>query len=289
MKYVYVNLKRFDILRSLNGVNDYAIGENGNWAKSILEKLNDRVSTFSPLDYEFVFFFPEAYLIPAIETLNLQTKIKIGCQSIHFHDSSERNIGAYTSFRPASAMTSINIRNVIIGHSEERVGMMELLESVSSNSNRNKQAIHHILQNKIALAQNAGMDVLYCIGESLDERDKGIWKAVLADQLSFDNKKVDVKNIKIAYEPIWAIGHHRPVPTVEMIDGVAEYVHSLVGADTPLLYGGGLKEENAEQIAAIRGISGGLIALTNFTGHIGFYPDQFVHILQKYTNGVIHK
>src|SRR5699024_4289793 len=111
------------------------------------------------------------------------------------------------------------------------------LNSVSSDEELNKKAIQEDLEEKIINAQKVGMNVLYCVGESAEERDSDNWKAVLKKQLSLDFSKVDINKLKIAYEPIWAIGPNRPVPSAEKIQEVAEYIHSII-KDIPILYGG---------------------------------------------------
>ncbi|WP_332236863.1 triose-phosphate isomerase family protein [Sporolactobacillus sp. KGMB 08714] len=287
MKYIHVNLKRFDIQRALGGVNDYALSEKKDWAQSIMVQLNATINQFSSLDYQFVFYLPEAYILTAQAAKSVQSPIKIGCQSVFRHDTFEDgNIGAYTTMRPASAMTGLGVHDTIIGHSEERAAKLNFLRQVSADDDKNLQAIHDDLQAGIQMAQHANMRVLYCVGESAAVRDDGSWKDVIKAQLNFDSDKINLHNLKIAYEPIWAIGPNRPVPDGNAIEAVAAYIHELIGADIPILYGGGLKETNAQEIAGLPDIDGGLIALTNFSERIGFYPDQFIDIAKKYASGV---
>lgn len=284
--YIHVNLKRFDILKSLGGVNDLDYQNNPDWFTKILNDLTKKVNKFSPLDYEFVFYIPESYLVSALNTHDAKSQIQIGCQSVFSKDVIDNNnIGAFTTYRPASAMASIGIKNTIIGHSEERAYELDFLNSVSSDEKLNKKAVQKDLEEKIINAQRAGMDVLYCVGESAEERDSGDWKAVLKDQLYLNYSKIDINHLKIAYEPIWAIGPNRPVPSSDKIQEVAAYIHSLLHKEVPILYGGGLKESNALEISQLDDVDGGLIALTNFSEHIGFYPDDFINIVKKYDEG----
>lgn len=286
MKYIHVNLKRFDIKKSFGGVNDYQLENGADWATTIFSELNKTINQFSSNDYQFVFYLPEAYLLSAMNTLNVQSPIKIGAQSVIGHDVTEgKGIGAYTTMRPASAMAGIGINDVIIAHSEERAAKMEFLSKVSYDLDKNNAVIQEELEDEISMAQKSNMNVLYCVGESAEERDNNTWKDVIKRQLTFDKEKVDVSKLKIAYEPIWAIGPNRPVPNGENIQEVCSYIHELIGQDIPVLYGGGLKEANAKEIAGLPDVDGGLIALTSFTDHIGFYPDQFIDIVKKYTNG----
>lgn len=287
MKYIHVNLKRFDIPRSLGGVNDYQLMQDQDWASVIVQQLDQKLLQFSPNELQFTFYLPEAYLLSASRAQNIQSLIRIGCQSVIGEDTTEgKNIGAYTTMRPASAMIGIGIHDTIIGHSEERTSKQNFLETVSNDLNKNLLAVQNDLEAEIKMAQQSNMNVLYCIGESAEERDSGTWREIIKRQLTFADKSVDVKHLKIAYEPMWAIGPNRPVPDGESIQEVAKYIHELIGSEIPVLYGGGLKETNASEIAKLPDIDGGLVALTNFSDHIGFYSDQFIDIVNKYKNGV---
>lgn len=92
---------------------------------------------------------------------------------------------------------------------------------------------------------------------------------------------VDTKNVCIAYEPVWSIGPGKPVPDRQYIQKVAAFSKSIF-PDVPVLYGGGLKEDNASMLASIPEIDGGLVGLTRFSGEIGFYPDEFIRIVSRY-------
>ncbi len=286
MKSIYVNLKRFDIPRSLGGVNDYALTDR-DWGAAIMTALNSQIAQFSAADYRFVFYLPEAYLLSAQKAKTSASPIRIGCQGVIGEDTIDSpNIGAYTTMRPASAMLGLGVHDTIIAHSEERAAKVAALRTVCTDEDTIQQAVHTQLESEIQAAQRAGLDVLYCVGEAAEARDDGSWRAVLKQQLTFDTTKVDVAKLKIAYEPIWAIGPNRPVPDGDAIQEVAAYIHEVVGRDLPVIYGGGLKEANAAAIAGLPDVDGGLIALTNFSEHIGFYPEQFVAIVQKYVSGV---
>jgi triosephosphate isomerase len=94
------------------------------------------------------------------------------------------------------------------------------------------------------------------------------------------------KKIVIGYEPIWAIGPGKTPPGKEYIAFVSAFIQRVVrenfGAEIVVVYGGGLKEENAAMIASIETIGGGLVALTQFTGEIGFSVAQLSAIVAKY-------
>ena len=87
----------------------------------------------------------------------------------------------------------------------------------------------------------------------------------------------------IGYEPVWSIGPGKTPAGKEYITKVARLVKDTVG-DVPVVYGGGLKEDNAAMLAGIDEIDGGLIALTRFKGEIGFYPEEYLNIVSTYMN-----
>ena len=92
---------------------------------------------------------------------------------------------------------------------------------------------------------------------------------------------VDSSKVVIGYEPVWSIGPGKTPAGKDYITKVARLVKRTLG-DVPVVYGGGLKEENAEMLASIDEIDGGLVALTRFSGEIGFYSDEFLNIVRLY-------
>ncbi|MEG1806156.1 MAG: triose-phosphate isomerase, partial [Clostridia bacterium] len=90
--------------------------------------------------------------------------------------------------------------------------------------------------------------------------------------------------VVVAYEPVWAIGPGKPVPTAEYIDGVARCIKKSASVD--VIYGGGLKLENAEMMAQIESIDGGLIALTTFGADFGFSVENYLKIVKKYNESL---
>ena len=97
---------------------------------------------------------------------------------------------------------------------------------------------------------------------------------------------LDSTNIVIAYEPIWAIGPGKIPPDSDYIAFVSSYIkkvtREILGKELAVVYGGGLKEENAKMISEIETIDGGLVALTKFTGDIGFSVEDLRVIIDKY-------
>ena len=226
-------------------------------------------------DAEFVMYLPELHLFNALEAAD--DTLSVGCQGIFYENvSKEGNFGAFTTHRVAAAMKQIGVKDVIIGHFEERKDKNNLLYMAGKED---KTLVNKILNKEIALAIEAGISPLYCIGESLEERQTS-WKEVLKLQIEEGLKGIDLTKVKIAYEPLWAIGPGKTPATAEEIKEVADFIKSIV--NVPVLYGGGLKSDNAASISKIEGVDGGLIALTRFSGEIGFYPEEYLEIIRLY-------
>lgn len=279
MKKIHLNLKRFDIEHSLGGVNRTSVV---NWASEIINTVSNQLEKIqSTQDCEFVVYLPEAHIIPALTAQkNVADTLQIGCQSVHFEDVEVGgNFGAFTTLRPAKSMTQLSVNHTIIGHCEERKYLKNLFNRVTTHDTLDN--INAVLNEKIQCAQYAGMQVLYCIGETLEERDN--WQDVLKKQLDEGLKNVDLQTITIAYEPVWAIGPGRPVPTKQEIEEIVCYIKQIY-PQLSVIYGGGLKEENAADLASISSLDGGLIALTRFSGEFGFYPEEYLTIIKTYLN-----
>jgi triosephosphate isomerase len=280
--YIFLNLKRFDITPALGGVN--RIARAPEWGTVIASEIVARLATRGYLDtrYRFVAFFPEAHLIPAVSGA-LDSKLEIGCQSVHWADTAVGgNFGAFTTERTANSMSQIGCTWTIIGHSEERRDLAETMRCGGAPSEHIATAVGMLLNKKIRCARAAGLNVLYCIGENADEVNQR--EAVLEHQIALGLDGIDLNNMVLAYEPVWAIGPGKTPPSASQIAQTASIVKRLCPA--PLVYGGGLKQENSSAIAAIPDVDGGLIALTRFSGEIGFYPQEYIEIVDRYAQGL---
>ena len=273
-KYLYLNLKRFDVLREFGGVNGDT--DIKNWSSNIIKKVLEPLKKIkAKSDVEFVMYLPELHLFNALEAAD--DTLSVGCQGIFYENvSKDGNFGAFTTHRVAAAMKQIGVKDVIIGHFEERKDKNNLLYMAGKED---KALVNKILNKEISLAIEAGISPLYCIGESLEERQTS-WKKVLNLQIEEGLKGIDLTKVKIAYEPLWAIGPGKTPATAEEIKEVADFIKSIV--NVPVLYGGGLKSDNAASISKIEGVDGGLIALTRFSGEIGFYPEEYLEIIKTY-------
>lgn len=122
------------------------------------------------------------------------------------------------------------------------------------------------------------MRVAYCIGEKSEEQDR--WQEVLGAQLEEGLAGADLTRVVAAYEPVWSIGPGKTPADAPYIAKIARFTKSRLPVD--VVYGGGLRADNAGMLAGIPEIDGGLIALTRFTGEIGFYPEEYIEIIRLY-------
>ncbi len=177
------------------------------------------------------------------------SNIKIGAENVHFAPK-----GAYTGEVSAQMLTACGVEYVIIGHSERRQYFGETDETVN-------------LRTKAALA--AGMKVILCLGEVKEQRLSGITDEVVAMQTKLDLQGVsadEMKNVIIAYEPVWAIGTGltaTPEQAEETCGTIRKVLASMYGEDVAesvtIQYGGSMNEKNAAELLAKPNVDGGLI------------------------------
>ena len=162
--------------------------------------------------------------------------------------------GAYTGEVSAEMVKSTGAEYVILGHSERREYYKESYD---------------VLKEKVLLALENGLQVIFCIGESLEEREQGIQNDIVKAELEgsvFNLSAEDFAKIVIAYEPIWAIGTGKTA-TSDQAEEIHAYIRSVIadkyGAEvaenTSILYGGSCKASNAPELFAKPDIDGGLI------------------------------
>ena len=277
MKRIYLNLKRFDIQPEYGGVN--RLFEPAAWGAGIVNALQDGVEAYAD-KAEFTVFFPEAHLIGAVGAQKPESALRIGCQGIHRADTAVGgNFGAFTTLRPAAAVRQLGCMSVLIGHCEERNALREVMAAVGVEGTDAAPAVDRLLNEELKRAVDAGLDVLFCIGEREEEADA--WHDVISAQIARGLDGVDTSRVSLGYEPVWSIGPGKTPAGKEHITRVAELAKKCSG-NLPVVYGGGLKSDNAEMLSTIDAIDGGLIALTRFSGEIGFYPEEYFEIVRLY-------
>lgn len=275
MKHIFLNLKRFDIPKEYGGVNQ--IAEMKDWGSYIVANTQEALKKYKDDDVEFVMYFPEAHLLSAIDEKCQDSPVQVGCQSVFRQDTAVGgNFGAFTTNRTGNAVKAMGCESTLIGHCEERMDKAGVLAEAGVTDT---DAINRLLNKEIKAAIAAGLNVLYCIGEKAEEQEQ--WQEVLRKQLEIGLDGVDKSKVAIAYEPIWAIGPGKTPPDAPYITKIARFVKEVSGG-LDVVYGGGLKTDNAPMLAGIEEIDGGLIALTRFSGEIGFYPEEYLEIIETY-------
>lgn len=200
--------------------------------------------------------------IPAIKKSCKECGIKLGAQNCYFEDK-----GAFTGEISAEMLKDLGVEYVILGHSERREYFKE------TNSVINKK-IKSVLKNKLK--------AIVCVGETREQRDNGQEFSVVKSQLvecldGIDSKML--KNVIIAYEPVWAIGTGKVVTEADackMASEIKKFISSKFGVidSCAVLYGGSMNSLNAEKFLKLPEIDGGLI------GGASLGVDEFLKITE---------
>ena len=177
------------------------------------------------------------------------TKIKIGAQNMHWEEK-----GAYTGEISADMLKCINVEYVIIGHSERRQYFNETDETVNK---------------KIKTSINKGLKPIICVGESLIQKEQGKTEEIITNQTKLALEGLNenqVKNVIIAYEPIWAIGTGKVATSEDAnnsIKSIRNKIKEIYGEDVAenvhILYGGSVKSNNAKELFEMSDIDGALV------------------------------
>ena len=202
--------------------------------------------------------------IPAAVEAAKGTNIKIGAENVHFKDS-----GAYTGEISAKMLVEAGVEYVVIGHSERRQYFGETDKTVN-------------LRTKAALA--AGLKAIVCVGESLEERELGYTETLLKFQTKMALTGVSreqLKNVVVAYEPVWAIGTGVTATADQADEGngfvraaIAEAYGADVAETVTVQYGGSMNDGNAAELLAKVNVDGGLI------GGASLKTDKFTAIVK---------
>ncbi len=187
--------------------------------------------------------------VPAAVEAAKGSNIKIGAENVHFKAS-----GAYTGEVSADMLTEAGVEYVVIGHSERRTYFGETDQTVNLRT---------------LAALNSGLKAIVCVGETLEQRELGYTETLLKFQTKMALTNVtaeQLKNVIIAYEPVWAIGTG-VTATAEQADEGNGFVRAAVaevyGEDAAqaltVQYGGSMNAGNAEELLAKENVDGGLI------------------------------
>lgn len=206
---------------------------------------------------------PSFVCLPAVAEVLKGSNITVAAQNLNDHES-----GAFTGEVSCEMLQDIGVNAVILGHSERRLYYGE------SSSFINK---------KVLLALEHGMEVVLCVGETLEEREGGKLEEVLSEQITVGLENVPaekMKDITIAYEPVWAIGTGRTA-SPEDADSAHAFIRSLLakkyGKDVAekaiIQYGGSVKPDNVKELMAKENIDGALV------GGASLVLDKFLPIV----------
>ncbi len=195
-----------------------------------VKALNEKLHAKNPEDT--VYIFPPSSALDAYDG-----DFIVGVQNAY-----PAHNGAYTGEIGVEQLDEFGIKTILIGHSERREHMAESQERVAA---------------KFAFFQEQGFEIIYCLGEPLNIREKGFESVMQYLLAQFDGIDITYDNLIIAYEPIWAIGTGRSA-TVEEISTTHRALKKVID-NKPLLYGGSAKPANIKEIIAIAGVDGVLV------------------------------
>lgn len=235
------------------------ISETRNLISEILKKLENKNINCDIIACPTFTSLSEAYF------LTKGTNVKLGAQNMYFEES-----GAFTGEISAKMLKSTGCKYVILGHSERR--------AIFGESNE-------LINKKIKKALSAGLKPIFCVGETIDERKKGTTKEVVRNQVlqGLENVSEDeMKEIIIAYEPIWAIGTgvnatpEQAQEVHEFIRGLIEEKYSSKTAENLIIqYGGSVKPDNSKILMSQKDVDGALV------GGASLKADSFLGIIES--------
>ena len=235
----------------------------GNWKmnktpKEAKELLNAITPLVKDAGCEVIACVPYVDLATALEATE-GTNVKIGAENCHWAES-----GAFTGEISTGMLKEMGVEYVVLGHSERRQYFGETDETVNKRT-------------KAALA--AGLKPIVCVGELLWERECDITEEVIARQIKLDLFNVteeELKNVVIAYEPVWAIGTGKTA-TADQAEEVCAFIRATIAklynqaaADAVTIqYGGSMNDGNADELLSKTNVDGGLIGGASLKADFG--------------------
>jgi len=239
-KYMYfiANWKMFGGLNTLNS----------------LHKVESFFRKFKKNKFIKIVYCPPSTLIRPMSKKLQKTKIEVGAQNCHQSEIS----GAFTGSINPKMLKNVGAKYVIIGHSE----------------NRREGESDKLINKKIRTSIKVGLKVIFCIGETLQEKRKKMTKKVLNRQIMNGLKNIkNKKNIIIAYEPVWAIGTGL-IPKMKDLFSSVEFIKDKI-KNVKILYGGSVAPNNIQELKTIDNIDGFLI------GGASQDSKKFIDIIKK--------
>jgi triosephosphate isomerase (TIM) len=210
---------------------------------------------------------PSPVLLEAALDAAKGSPVEIYAQNIAWEEQ-----GAFTGETSGLQLKDLGVPGSIIAHSERRTLFGESDESAGKRA---------------AKALSLGLEVIYCVGETLQQREANETEAVLSKQITalvnqtsgFKNTREKVR-LMIAYEPVWAIGTGR-VASPQQVEKAHAFIHTLLeqkAAPCPVLYGGSVKASNFDELARLPGVNGALV------GGASLAPTEFLGLLSILEN-----
>lgn len=243
----------------------------GNWKMN--KDLSGTIELISAIKNELsksetsteVIVCPPFTSLETASTLLKGSSIKLGAQNMHYEDS-----GAFTGEISAEMLKSVGCQYVILGHSERRTLFGESDEMINK---------------KIKKAVSAGLKPIFCVGETLEERESGSTEKVVEIQIReglSGLNETELSELIIAYEPVWAIGTGKTA-TPQQAQDVHQFIRNLISEmfsnnfaeNLVIQYGGSLKPDNAAELFSQPDIDGGLI------GGASLKADAFLAIVNS--------
>ena len=250
-------------MRKITVAGNWKMNLNLDEALSLIRAINEGLETPDMLDKVLIFpSFP--FLAPLKDEVS-HDLIQLGSQNI-----ASKQSGAYTGEVAASMIRSMGFNYTLVGHSERRQFFGEKDD---------------VLRNKINMALENALSPVFCCGEMLEERKENRQKGVIESQLQnslFHLGQDDLKNVIIAYEPVWAIGTGETATAEqaeEMHAHIRNLLHEKYGSEiadsTPILYGGSCNAGNAAELFSCENVDGGLI------GGASLKAEEFLSIISQ--------
>ena len=205
---------------------------------------------------KIVYCPPNTLIRPMTKKLR-KSKIEVGAQNCHENN----DYGAFTGSVNSKMLKSVGAKYVIIGHSENRqAGEKDKLINI-----------------KIKSALKSGLKVIFCIGETIQQKRKKITKQILNKQIQIGlNKIANKKKILIAYEPVWSIGTGL-IPQSKELFNTIDFIKKKIG-NLKVLYGGSVNPKNVTELKSIDNIDGFLV------GGASQDAKKFIDIIKKTYN-----